>query len=126
MGRLRFGTTKSMESHPLDDPYKVCLTFGLALSCLVLSACLYIMFPCSYLGSVSGGSKSEKVQKEAGIDLGKFLHYANSDILDWHDLLNTTKIEGFLKVSGRFGAWTKWPGGKTEHYNPSTAFIIHR
>ncbi len=57
------------------------------------------------------GDRSKKVQKEAGIDLGKYLHYA--EVADCQDVINTTKIEGFLKrlADLGLGAWAKWPGG---------------
>ena len=50
---------------------------GLALRCLFFSNQAFL-YPCSYLGSPSGGSKSIKVQTEAAVDLGKYLHFANS------------------------------------------------
>ncbi len=41
------------------------------------------MFPCSYLGSISGGSKSSKVQTEA----------ADAKVADWKNVINITKIK---------------------------------
>ncbi len=60
-------------------------------------------FPCSYLGSVSGGSKSCKVQTEASVDLGKYLYYTNQENLDSLDIINCNKIEGFLQLLADLG-----------------------
>ncbi len=54
VGRLRFGTTKCMESHPQDDPFLIefaryaCMTFG-----LVFFALLSCLFFCLSLHHVS-------------------------------------------------------------------------
>ena len=50
--------------------------------------------------SVSGGSKSKKVQKEAAVDLGKYLHFAMADL---QEVINTTKIESFFKLLADLG-----------------------
>ncbi len=51
------------------------------------------MFPCGYLGSISGGSKSSKVA-------------------DWKNVINTTKIK-LWQIWG-LGQVAKWPSLKAE------------
>ncbi len=84
------------------------------------------MFPCSYLGSVSGGSKSEKVRKEASIDLAKYLHYANSDTVDWQDIINATKVEAFLKHLADLGLGPSGQVAKLNVISQAQTFAIHR
>ncbi len=81
------------------------------------------LYPCSYLGSMSGGSKSIKVQTEAAVDLGKYLHYANSEGLDWHDIINTTKIEGFIELLADLGIG---PSGQVSKLNLGTKDKVQR
>lgn len=70
----------------------------------------------NYLEGMSGGSKSTKVQDEAKVELGKYLQY--------EDIININKIEGFLQLLVQLGIA---PSGQVSKLNISQAqtFQIH-
>ncbi len=98
---------------------------------ICLTSCLFFLnqeflYPCSYLGSLSGGSKSIKVQTEAAVDLGKYLHYANSEIVDGNEILNIVKIESFIKKLATLGIGPSGQVSKLNVISQAQTFMIHR
>ncbi len=115
-----------LKSHPKDHPFilqfsrYICLT-----SCLFFSYQAFL-YPCSYLGSLSGGSKSIKVQTEAAVDLGKYLHFANSEVVDPNEIVNMVQIENFVKMLAKLGIGPSGQVSKLNITSQAQTFLIHR
>ncbi len=78
------------------------------------------------LGSLSGGSKSVKVQTEAAVDLGKYLYFANSEIVDANEIVNMVQIENFIKMLAKLGIGPSGQVSKLNVISQAQTFVIHR
>ena len=72
------------------------------------------------MGSLSGGSKRENVQKENAVDLSKFLHFANPHEINLNHVLSIHKIEEYLNelVKRNLGRllWGKGSGMSSKYW----------
>ena len=75
---------------------------------------------------MSGGSKSLKVQEEAKVDLGKFLYFGNSEMLNFEDIINVKKIEGFLQLLVKLEIGPSGQISKLNVVSLAQTFLIHR
>ncbi len=122
VGRQKFGSTQTLKSYPKDHPFLV----EFARYAISQSFSFQIKPPCSYLEGMSGGSKSKKVQDEAKVDLGKFLKYASSELLNSIDVININKIEGFLQLLIQLGIGPSGQVSKLNVISQAQTFLIHR
>lgn len=56
-----------------------------------------------YIGGIGGRSKKEQQQKEISVDVSKYLHFCDSETLDFENLANTSHIADFVDELRRRG-----------------------
>ena len=66
------------------------------------------------------------MQTEAAVDLGKYLHYANSEAVDCNDIVNMVKIDSFIKMLANLGIGPSGQVSKLNVISQAQTFVIHR
>ena len=77
------------------------------------------------MGSLSGGSKRENVQKENALDLSKFLHFADPDEINLNHVLSIHKIEEYLKELVKRNLGPSGPVSKLQTLSQAQTFLVH-